>query len=483
MPRKRALKGPEETLKKCRSSSLKHSKDLENALAAVQRELEELKVANSQLQARERLLADTYRTLSLVAAVLLELNEHGSVGHDAAISLEAEIGDLFPGYHDHPDLTSLPQLQQDPGGTKQFLLNSVNLQHVLFPSSRSVLCGQPLSLLQCALIAFTRDPILRQNVASSMQHDHDVRYQIYENGMKEVKGYAQLFEEAKDEQAKREAAALMAHWLLLGYSIMAGLHITAPSPNLFQGFMIDDTNHPLGQASNPAQMEEITEKLGFSRDQVQEIMQGLQVFADLQRPLDKQVAALLSRIHQLLQLPNAPVKAAQNKSLEQLIAESVSQMPASKCESNDVSGSVTTAADRKIPVAAGAAGGAAAAGAPAGTASSAASPSATPEPAMPSGRAAATANPYEEFLLSSVYAGNHQELQPLLNQLHRAQQKLLWLDACAGWFVGGCFTWEQHIRHFLEAWPHSGSAVPFAKSLALRNSLQWLRVLEGQYGG
>jgi hypothetical protein len=537
MPRKPALQCPVEILKRYGVTDPNHAKQMEKMLAAVQQEFQELKVANSQLKAREHLLADTCRTLSLVAAVLLKLDQHGTVGHDAVMSLQAEISDLSAGCHELADITSL---QQDPGGAEQFLQDSLNMQRVLCPSSCSVLHGRPLSLLQCSLIAFAKDPLLRQEVASSMQQEHEVRCHFYENAIKEAAGLGQLLEQAEDGKARSEAVGVLASWVLFTLAVQAGLQVIAPSPNLFHGLITDDASHPLGQPSNPARMEEITNKLGFSRGQVQDIMQGLQVFTELQRPLDKQVAALLSRIHQLLQLPSAPLKPAGSK---QLIAETVPLMPRLECGKDRAGRPVTavlapgtaaagpeaastascatsfwdkpgpakppggsaatakppggsaatakppggSAATAKPPGGSAATakppgGSAATAKPPGGSAATAKPPGGSAATAKPPGGSAATAKPYEDFLLSSVQAANHEELQLLLKQLHRAQQKLLWLDTFAGWFVVGCFTWEQHIKALVEAWPHTGSGVLFAKSLALRSSLRWLNVLEGEYG-
>jgi hypothetical protein len=77
----------------------------------------------------------------------------------------------------------------------------------------------------------------------------------------------------------------------------------------------------------------------------------------------------------------------------------------------------------------------------------------------------------------SVHA--YEEMQELLQHLDSLHTKLMWLDVCAGFFVAGCLTWEQHARYVLGSWPHAGSLIPFARKLA---GLKAASKMLGSYG-
>ena len=79
------------------------------------------------------------------------------------------------------------------------------------------------------------------------------------------------------------------------------------------------------------------------------------------------------------------------------------------------------------------------------------------------GNAGSSAEPAVHTPLS-VYV--YEEILVLLKQLDSLHCKLMWLDVCAGFFVAGCLTWEQHARYILGSWPHAGSLLPFARRLA-----------------
>ena len=425
---------------------------LHKQLASVQREFQELSVANSQLQARERLLVDTCRILALVTTILAEDEKGHSLAQSALVSLEAGLAGLAGS---EASLINVPQLEQVPGGTEQFILSSLNKERVLGPSSSSVLHGQPLSLLEFAVLAYGRDPLFRQDFLSGLQLDPEFIGTAYKDIVAQFRVHARALEEAQDAEAKAAATAELACQFLIYLILVAGIYIVAPSVQSFEGIINNDPSRHLGELASAALLEHVTDKLSLKDEQLEEIMFGLEVFSDLQKPLDKQEAELWDQIRELLQLP------------PKLGQEAIPSATAQLLQSSERPAVAAAAASTKVQSVAASGGRTAAAAA-------AALPGQEGDTADEISAAAAG------FMLTSAKVTDHSELQPLLDQLQKIQYKLMWLDGCAAWFVVGCLTWEQHQKLLLESWPHVGSGVPFAKSLALRSSLRWLLLLEGQ---
>ena len=440
---------------------------LEKEIDSLCGELEELTIRNSQLLARENILLDSCRVLSVVTSIVASIGDaaNACLGAGAA-SLEQDIARLVGG-----SLAPAGRavVQQVPGGTERFLLNSIKGPYMLDPSFRSLLQGQPLSLLECSLLAFGTDPVLRHNLAESMQGNNEQQRIYYESHVEECRALLQALDEAEAEPAKAQAAVALACWMLFGLSLTVGLYITEQSLFQFQGLFTGDSSDPLGQHSSTARVEQLTDRLQLSREQLDRIMVGVQLFSDLQKPLDKHEANLLTSIHQLLQLPGGQPQQAVIESLSVLDVFRTS--PASATTAFTWVGPEALKQDGRVevaePAAAEVAGAGGRGGEPGGCTRS--------RICRPGGDVCA------QFMLSATHIQDHEELKPLLDQLQKVQCKLLWLDAIAGFYVGGCLTWEQHARYLVESWPNPGTMIPFAKNLAMRSSLQWIKLLEGQY--
>ena len=456
-------------------------KELQGHVESLRRQIEELKISNAQLRKTSGILVDVCRSLGLVAATISNVEGNLEV-RDALASLEGDIAELLGGPHSaigHAVISSRPQLQQVPGGTESFLLSNINKSHIGSWSSLSLLQDQHLSLLECSLLAFGSDPLLRQNLAQHMQNNKEMKVKYYESHIEKGRVVLRAFDEAQDAQARAQAAADIACWLLFGLCIAVGLYIIEPSVQFFQGLLSQEPGNPLSQTLGTARIEQITDKLSLSGEQLQQMLVGVQLFSDLQKPLDKQEADLLTSIHQLLQLPGGQPQQAVKGGFSLVDALCRAPAPSSSTSTataissgTEASGGTTTALEAGSGVTAAAA--ATAAATAAGRASKSAA-SANP-PVL-----TATADPSAQFMLSASLIQDHQELKPLLDQLQKVQCKLLWLDVCAGFFVAGFLTWEQHARYLVESWPNPGSIIPFAKNLAMRSSLRWIKFLEGQY--
>jgi hypothetical protein len=444
------------------------SKSLEKHVYSLQRQCEELSLRNSQLQSRERILISTCRCLNLVGSVLSVVSGSNALVKDAASALEADINALVEAWQsdtDGPSATAIeayPKLEQVPGGSESFILQSINKQHILGPCSRALLQGQPLSLLECTLLAFGTDAHLRQDLLQSIRLDPEVKSKLYEVSTEEGRKNIQAFAYAQDAQAKRQAAAGIAGWFVFGLSAVVGVYIMDPKPYFFQGLISEDSSHPLSQHLGTARLMQLTDHLGLSSEQRDEILAGLHVYANLQKPLDQEEAALLLRIHQLLQLPHGLPGSNSNGGLQ--CSPSFAAAPPLAASATALSlqdaakAAAGTAAAARLASVSGSASG------------SAGCSSCQPQP-VPSDACG-------QFMLSSA----HHELKPLLLQLQKVQYKLHWLDVCVGFFVAGCLTWEQNGRFIVESWPNPGSLIPFARSLVLRDSLRWLHVVEAEYG-
>ena len=285
-------------------------------------------------------------------------------------------------------------LEASPGSSRELLVRHLDPSSLGGPAGKSFLGGMPLSLLLSLLICITYDPVvvdkrlhapkLGQNtaaVAKAAADKHTTEIQELLSKLDSVDpnspGYPQLL-------------SSLALCLMMNARVALVADLFSPSSS------IDTFIFTSGEKYLPpdALLDQITDDMGLSQDQVQDMGRLVTSFSKLLDPLSKEKAALLSRTAKLLATEQQPR------------------------ESTASSGPPSTAAAAALACGSGFL-----------AAYEAQSAAAAAEAAVAAG-----------FPLGDV---NYHELLSLMSQLDALQAKIHWLDNCCMYACFGVLTWRQ----------------------------------------
>ena len=294
----------------------------------------------------------------------------------------------------------------------------------------SLLDGQPMSLLTCALTCVCSDPQLARTVVT--YKDRGEVQSVLTTVQRDLDPLLPQYETVAGHQ-KPVILRQMAVIIMTAVNLYVGTTIV--KPGVIYGQKSAQANLP-----PEAALDHITAQVGLEPAQLARILDGLQLFQQFLAPLAKQKADISARMARLLQQQNSDSSELQLQ--QSWPGQSAS--PASSAVS--------------APAAAGAARG--------GT------PGAASLPA-----AGATAVAGIEGKMALLGLSSHETLSSLTEQLARVSARTTWLDHCSFWYALGQLSWLQFARLIVSFKPFLPLPGLWIRRLVCQTSLFWPRGL------
>jgi hypothetical protein len=478
---------------------------LTKVVNGLRKEHDDLLSQAAEQRQRCTVLVGLWRASQLAVKFLLRVNattrEEASSAMEMCIAgLEAELG-VQGLLNESVDLVSDPfrAWLPDPSQESPDLLLSSFLTPDLAvdaPSHTTLLDGSPFSMLHSALLALSRGPGWLIDLGgrsvdearSSMVAACATSYYQQLDLLKVLDATAADLSDYQGAQRSMALNVLQQYTVCLGVSLP---HLPEPqhvdvmkSLNSNNGSSSSGLNTNLGLPTD-AQMEKITAALHLNKEQLDNLLKGLNFFRSLQQPLDQKQAALFAQVKELIHQgsPRAPHQAP--PLFETKAAAGAAQQ--------DPMPPIFAAAAAAAEATAAAAGGSELAGlfngslglctnscgkedisrihssrssSRSSSSSSSCSGSGIPLPHSPSSDLSDS--------LGGFSPSAYRELEQLVSELKAISHRLKWLDICCMGFVLGQLTWRQLATFVVEAYPHPPVCLLWARRLVFRASIAWV---------